>query len=96
MDWGDLPSTYGTLLADNGPRHSNSGLKLGANFDREPNGQPVAAGTDAVGDDNAQRIPPPTVDDEDGVTPVAFTHVSSGQVRGDGYELPAAPPIAVA
>jgi hypothetical protein len=59
-DWGDLPDTYGTERAADGPRHSPSGLRLGSVFDHELQGQPT---TGAVGDDTAH-----SPDDEDGVT----------------------------
>jgi uncharacterized repeat protein (TIGR01451 family) len=62
-DWGDLPDSYGTSLAQNGPRHSPSGLKLGSHFDRELQGQPTVP---ANGDDTAHTTPPPG-DDEDGI-----------------------------
>ncbi|MGB9300185.1 MAG: hypothetical protein WCD51_06280, partial [Anaerolineae bacterium] len=58
-DWGDLPDTYGTARATDGPRHSPSGLRLGSAFDHELQGQPS---TGAVGDDTAFSA------DEDGVT----------------------------
>jgi hypothetical protein len=59
-DFGDAPNTYGTLLAANGPRHSiQVGFSLGANIDREPDGQP-SAGADG---DDLNTAP----DDEDGV-----------------------------
>ena len=51
---------YQTLLADNGPRHTVTTLKLGAAIDSEANGQPNGT---ATGDDVA-GVP----DDEDGVT----------------------------
>jgi hypothetical protein len=59
-DFGDLPNSYKTLLADNGPYHEIivGGIVLGATIDAEVNGQPS---DDAMGDDNA------AVDDEDGV-----------------------------
>ncbi len=59
-DWGDLPDSYGTSRAANGPRHSRSALLLGAAFDYEAQGQPSPA---ADGDD-LTLVP----DDEDGVT----------------------------
>jgi len=61
-DWGDLPDSYGTSLAADGPRHSlsDSGLVLGASIDRDLQGQPTTA---ADGDDTNR-----TPDDEDGVT----------------------------
>ncbi len=58
-DWGDLPDTYGTSAAADGPRHSWSSLKLGANWDRDMQGAPTAG---ADGDD-ALLAP----DDEDGI-----------------------------
>jgi uncharacterized repeat protein (TIGR01451 family) len=57
-DWGDLPDTYGTQRAADGPRHSPSGLTLGSAFDHELEGQ---AATDARGDDTAYTS------DEEGV-----------------------------
>ncbi|MBI3871297.1 MAG: tandem-95 repeat protein [Verrucomicrobia bacterium] len=59
-DWGDAPSSYPTLRANNGARHTIvSGWKLGQVIDGETDGQPSA---DALGDDQA-----PALDDEDGV-----------------------------
>jgi uncharacterized repeat protein (TIGR01451 family) len=63
MDWGDLPDSYGTSAAANGPRHSPSNLRLGAWFDRELQGQPS---TGANGDD-ANETTLPHGNDEDGV-----------------------------
>ncbi|MDP1622124.1 MAG: S8 family peptidase [Bacteroidales bacterium] len=61
MDFGDAPDVpYPTLLASNGARHTNTGLRLGVIIDNEPDGQPNAS---ATGDD----MNPPTADDEDGV-----------------------------
>ena len=59
-DFGDAPTSYNTLLADNGPRHTLSDdLQLGPNADSEADGQPNAS---ASGDDIAGGP-----DDEDGV-----------------------------
>lgn len=58
LDFGDAPASYGTLLADNGPRHAISPLFLGGSIDAEADGLP---GTDALGDDQNAS------DDEDGV-----------------------------
>jgi len=69
-DWGDLPDTYGTSAAANGPRHSYDGLTLGALWDIEAQGVPTTA---ANGDDLAQT------DDEDGVI-----NMASGQQWYDG------------
>jgi len=63
-DWGDLPDTYSTSLAANGPRHSPTNndpaltLRLGSAFDRDLQGQPS---TGADGDDLTYH------DDEDGI-----------------------------
>ncbi len=64
-DWGDLPDTYSTSLAADGPRHSlsSSGLKLGAAIDRDLQGQPTSG---ADGDDVNQTTTP-KADDEDGI-----------------------------
>ena len=60
-DFGDAPASYGTLLADNGARHSvNPEFCLGTTIDEEPDGQPSG---DARGDDSN----PATKDDEDGL-----------------------------
>jgi Ca2+-binding RTX toxin-like protein len=60
LDFGDAPASYGTLLADDGPRHVIlNGLHMGSSVDFEINGQPNAT---ATGDDNSGS------DDEDGVT----------------------------
>ncbi|NQU26506.1 MAG: hypothetical protein HQ567_34905 [Candidatus Nealsonbacteria bacterium] len=59
LDFGDAPSPYPTLLADNGARHVIVlGFHLGAAVDEESDGQPSPA---ANGDDNSG------IDDEDGV-----------------------------
>ena len=76
-DWGDLPDTYGTSSAANGPRHSPSGLRLGAWFDRELEGQPIDT---AAGDDNTETTQPRD-DDEDGVSNAANGESWAG---GDG------------
>jgi hypothetical protein len=65
VDWGDAPSSFPTLKADNGARHKiKGGLFLGAAVDGEADGNPSAdaglAGT--TGDDGT------ATDDEDGVT----------------------------
>lgn len=40
IDFGDLPDSFGTLLASNGARHELSSLFLGAGVSPDPNGQP--------------------------------------------------------
>lgn len=68
IDLGDAPDSYGTTLADNGPRHFIPGidvqsgtapLMLGSKIDSETDGVP---GEEANGDEAAE------VADEDGVT----------------------------
>jgi uncharacterized repeat protein (TIGR01451 family) len=68
IDFGDLPASYGTLLANDGARHAVPGfsvaantapLMLGSRIDVETDGQPS---TNALGDDSVG------IDDEDGVT----------------------------
>jgi uncharacterized repeat protein (TIGR01451 family) len=60
LDFGDAPDSYGTTLANNGPRHATqAGFALGANLDAEADGQPTVG---ANGDDSAG-----TPDDEDGI-----------------------------
>ena len=61
FDYGDAPQSYGTLEADNGPRHSGFGPMLGTRRDVEDDGQPdefagtadgdLAGGDDEFGDD---------------------------------------------
>lgn len=58
LDFGDAPASYGTLRADDGPRHALSPLFLGTAIDAEGDGLPS---TDALGDDQNGS------DDEDGV-----------------------------
>ena len=62
IDFGDLPDSYATLLASNGPRHAISGIYLGTGItDAESDGQPVA---DASGDNTNGATP----NDEQGVS----------------------------
>ncbi len=60
VDFGDLPDSYGTTVAANGPNHGIlPGFSLGVATDGEPDGQPTPG---ADGDDQ-NGVP----DDEDGV-----------------------------
>jgi len=47
IDYGDLPNSYRTTIASEGPGHILGNLRLGANISSEANGQPKA---DAAGD----------------------------------------------
>ena len=60
LDFGDAPASYGTLLVNDGARHTVGTLKLGSAIDAEADGQPSA---NADGDDVAG-----SPDDEDGVS----------------------------
>ncbi len=63
LDYGDTPSPYPTLLAQNGARHSfSNNFCLGTVVDGETDGQPDP---NAKGDDNLPAVGP---DDEDGIT----------------------------
>jgi hypothetical protein len=56
MDCGDAPSSYNTLLADQGPCHITNGNYLGTAPDAEPNGQPNATATgDGADEDGVLR-----------------------------------------
>lgn len=71
-DWGDLPDTYSTTLASNGPRHVYTGtpqIWLGATIDLETDGFP---GASANGDDTNN------LDDEDGIERVPGYQWASG------------------
>ncbi|MBL7780225.1 MAG: T9SS type A sorting domain-containing protein [Saprospiraceae bacterium] len=72
VDHGDLPSSYGTTNAENGPQHIvNPNLKLGSSVDGELDGQPEAmAGLMTGGDDgnNGGYNEGGAGDDENGVT----------------------------
>ena len=81
LDYGDAPDPYPTLLANDGARHTNTGLKLGNLIDIEPNGIPNAT---ATGDDLNN------LDDEDGVWwPCNFVpgHKTTIQVTASGAGL---------
>src|ERR1017187_9579689 len=78
MDFGDAPTNYPTLLANDGARHRFSQLRLGTKLDYETNGQPSLA---ATGDDLAGS------DDEDGVffvTPLVPGPTAGVNVRVSG------------
>lgn len=84
IDLGDLPNSYGTLIASNGPRHvinPNNALRLGANVDSDADGQPTANanGDDAPTNTGASYF---GFDDEDGVTLPA-----SSEADGDGDDF---------
>jgi uncharacterized repeat protein (TIGR01451 family) len=71
LDFGDAPASYGTLLAQDGPRHVlDNRLIIGRTIDGEPNGLPVAAGTDANGSNGDGA-------DEDGFTTLPVLTASS-------------------
>ena len=67
LDWGDAPTaaqsgfagTYPTLLANNGPRHTQlpGGLRLGATVDADLDGQPDATATGDGADEDGVTLP---------------------------------------
>lgn len=70
MDFGDLPTSYNnTIFGDDGPRHPNTGLFLGAVWDADNDGQESLA---TNGDDINN------LDDEDGVI------INVDETWGDG------------
>jgi hypothetical protein len=73
-DFGDLPNTYSTTLASDGPRHVVGDLYLGSVIDREADGFPS---DNADGDDNNNY------DDEDGVVRTPGVNWEPGTV-GEG------------
>jgi len=76
FDWGDLPDSYKTLLASDGPRHVIGSLYLGASIDsHEQDGLPT---TDATGDDTDGS------DDEDGVARAQSTAAVSPAMWTNG------------
>lgn len=66
LDFGDVPASYGTLLAADGARHTLFGAILGTDRDSEADGLPSA---DALGDDNDN------LDDEDGLVDASAINV---------------------
>jgi hypothetical protein len=69
-DWGDLPNSYGTTSASNGPRHyiKVNGPRLGQDIQAETSGQPTA---DATGDGA----------EEDGVTANVTSNWTAGSTQ---------------
>ncbi len=80
LDYGDAPSAYPSLLADNGARHLATGPRLGAYRDSELDGQPRS---DALGDDWNN-----SPDDEDGVKlPVMIASTSEPTITNLEVDL---------
>lgn len=76
-DFGDAPAPYPTTRAANGASHgSTPGLRLGVNFDSDPDGRP-SANADADDLNGPFSGTGTVIDDEDGVT------VLTPIVRGD-------------
>jgi subtilisin family serine protease len=56
-DWGDLPDSYQTSAASNGPSHKvQPGFQLGATVDGEVNGQPGPGATNDTDDDGVHVV----------------------------------------
>ncbi|VGO19297.1 GEVED domain-containing protein [Pontiella sulfatireligans] len=80
IDWGDSPTGYPTLAANNGAHHViMSGMFLGNQVDSEPDGQPSI---NADGDDN-DLLYPSLGDDEDGVFLTCATLMPGGYASVD-------------
>ena len=56
FDFGDAPTSYGTLLVDDGARHSGADLSLGPDMDLETDGQPSADASGDGEDENGVRF----------------------------------------
>ena len=71
FDFGDLPDSYGTLAASNGPSHAPGGPYFGSSKDLESDAAPgpLANGDDAANDD-----------DEDGVVIPALKEGTAGTI----------------
>jgi predicted outer membrane repeat protein len=86
QDFGDAPSQYPVLLADNGARHATTGaISLGTNVDSEVDGQP-SAGADGDGaDDDGVFVIADAVAVSDADTKSSFTVIASGSGRLDAW-----------
>ncbi len=56
-DFGDLPNTYGTLLANDGARHASDGSYLGETWTAKSDGTPGPAANGDAADDGVLRTP---------------------------------------
>jgi uncharacterized repeat protein (TIGR01451 family) len=88
VDLGDAPQSYGTAIADDGPRHSiidfnvatsTAPLMLGTNIDIEEDGLP-SSGADNDDNNHEGLNGAAYVDDERGVTQIVATQASSDPI----------------
>jgi len=89
-DWGDLPDSYGTSAATNGPRHTISeGFSLGALNDGEVSGVPTddASGDDAIGGDEDGIVLLGAVSNPVGVLVPGTTNAVRATLNGVGGYL---------
>ena len=85
FDFGDAPSPYPTLSANNGAAHAEeTALRLGANYDTETNGtaSATAAGDDAAGTDDEDGVTFTNVLQQGGVGSVTVVASGSGLLQG--------------
>ncbi len=82
-DFGDAPSRYPVTIADNGARHTTSGLLLGAIVNSELNGQPSTTGQGDAGDDGVFALA--TLLRSTVATTSSFSVVSSGIGKLDAW-----------
>ncbi len=86
QDFGDAPSPYPVLLADNGARHATTGaVSLGANVDAEVDGQPSAAADGDGADDDGVIVIADAVAVSDADTTSSFAVIASGSGRLDAW-----------
>lgn len=89
-DWGDLPDSYGTSAAANGPRHTiTPGFQLGALNDGEVSGTPTAdaSGDDAIGGDEDGIVLLGAVSNPVGVLVPGTTNAVRATLNGVGGYL---------
>lgn len=66
-DFGDAPSPYPVTMADNGPRHTNGGPRLGSLVDTESDGQQSALASGDGVDEDGLRFSDPLIAGENSV-----------------------------
>ncbi len=85
LDFGDAPSNYPVLLADNGARHATGAVTLGASVDTEDDGLPTAAADGDGADDDGVFVIADAVAVSGADTTSSFAVISSGTGRLDAW-----------
>ncbi|MDA9857481.1 GEVED domain-containing protein [Rubripirellula sp.] len=83
FDYGDAPSAYPVLNADDGARHVVGDLTLGATVDLDADGQP-SANADADNDDGVALLADAVVDSSSSTT-ASFLVTASGESKLDAW-----------